>query len=212
MASTVESDGPTMSVTQVMVAQLKRVRRRRDVTVVDLAARCAHLGAVEITQNVLHNIEAGRRTVTLDQLAALALALDVAPVHLLTSPPDGRPVQVTPQARASSTTWDTWVHGKAPLPHQDERAFWAYRLEHTDPDDSGALIEMARARTTTATMKVATQIREDAANHLTHLAHLAHRALDDIDHATTTGNPTDITAALQRARTAITHATTTTAT
>jgi hypothetical protein len=57
----------------------------------ELAARCAELGAGHLTENVIENIESGRRDkqgrrrrdVTVDELLTLAVALNVAPVHLL---------------------------------------------------------------------------------------------------------------------------------
>jgi transcriptional regulator with XRE-family HTH domain len=199
-----EADQPaaagTVSVTRLLVTQLKRIRRRRDLTAPDLAARCAQLGAAEVTENVIRNIETGRRTVSVDQLAALALALDVAPVHLLSAPDtttDAPPVQVTATITVPAQAWGPWSQGTAPLPETDERAFWSYALEHSGPDQGRSLIEMARSRTVTALASVAGQLRDDADQQLHALAATGQQGLDEIEKALHDG---DITAALTAVR------------
>jgi transcriptional regulator with XRE-family HTH domain len=189
-----------VSATRLLVTQLKRARRRRDLTAPDLAARCAQLGAGEVTENVIRNIETGRRTVSVDQLAVLALALDVAPVHLLSAPDtatDAPPVQVTATITAPAQAWGPWTQGTAPLPETDERAFWAYALEHSGPDQGRSLIEMARTRTVTALASVAGQLREDADQQLRALADTGRQGLDEIEKALHEG---DISAALAAVR------------
>src|SRR5688572_453697 len=85
----------------VIAEHLKQLRRRRGYTVKDLAARCAELGAGELTGNVLTNIEVRRRDVSADELLVLALALDVAPTHLLSPAADAAAgLAVTPQVVA----------------------------------------------------------------------------------------------------------------
>jgi hypothetical protein len=125
------------TVTGTVVAQLKRLRRRREVTAAALAQRCATLGATEITEHVIRNIEVGRRTVSVDQVAVLALALDVSPAHLLcpARPREGQtgpaPIQVTQTVTAQPEEYAQWIRGDAPLPEGDEQAFYAYALENT---------------------------------------------------------------------------------
>ena len=192
------------SVTQAVVSQVKRLRRRRGLTSAALAERCAALGAPEVTDNVIRNIEIGRRTISVDQLAVLALALDVAPPHLLTPPdqdgPDG--VRVTSTVTADRSTWASWVRGNGPLPAGNESAFWAYALESAaDTEEGRALIDLARARTTAATGRVAMQLQAEAQARLEAVNDATDLALAEIERAVRDGASTDaVLESLERAR------------
>jgi transcriptional regulator with XRE-family HTH domain len=77
----------------VVGEQVVRLRKRAGVTREQLAERCAAVGYPGLTVNVLGAIETGRpskgertREVTVDELAGLALALDVPPVILVADP------------------------------------------------------------------------------------------------------------------------------
>jgi len=195
--------GGAQTVTELLVAQLKRIRRRRGLTVAALADRCAGLGSAETTANVLANIEAGRRQVNVNQLAALALALDVAPVHLLACP-DGQDVQVTSTACEPASAWQAWLLARAPLPEGDENAFWAYCLENADTDDaSRALIDLARQRTTATTHKIVSELQEHSQTQLTQLRSIADRGLDAIQEAASSGDAGQVLAAVKLARSLI---------
>jgi transcriptional regulator with XRE-family HTH domain len=75
----------------VVGARVRALRKARDWTTDQLAQRCAELGAPELTDQVLFNIEAGRpdkekrrrRYVTVEELLVLAQALTVSPADLL---------------------------------------------------------------------------------------------------------------------------------
>ena len=195
------------TVTQAVVSQVKRLRRRRGLTSAALAERCAALGAPEVTDNVIRNIEVGRRTISVDQLAVLALALDVAPPHLLTPPDqDGQDgsdgVQVTSTVTADRSTWASWVRGNGPLPAGNESAFWAYALESTsDTEEGRALIDLARARTTAATGRVAMQLQAEAQARLEAVNDATDLALAEIERAVRNGASTDaVLESLERAR------------
>ncbi|HEY6793503.1 MAG TPA: helix-turn-helix transcriptional regulator [Kineosporiaceae bacterium] len=202
------------TVTDVVVGQLRAVRRRRGLSAAELAARCAQLGAPEVTANVVANIESGRRQLNVDQLAILALALDVAPTHLLATNPPGTPsgttrederaVQVSDDVTAGPAAWQAWLSGRAPLPEQDETAFWAYCMEHADPGEAQTYIDLARSRTASAAMKVATQMRQETEAHLAHVRAVASRVLDEVALATEAGDAKEISTAISRARAAIT--------
>ena len=91
--------------TRVVAERVREVRKRRGWTMAQLAERCAAIGAPQITENALENLEYGRRgtrrAVTVDDLFALAVALDIAPVHLL----------VTPDEDETSARRRAWVRG-----------------------------------------------------------------------------------------------------
>ncbi len=81
------------------VAQnIREFRKRRGWKPADLAARCAELGADFVTDNVIENIEHGRRRdgarrrhITVDELVALARALAVTPADLCPDLAEGLP-------------------------------------------------------------------------------------------------------------------------
>ena len=80
-----------------MAARVREARKARGWQVADLAARCAELGHPELTENVLENIESGRRSrdgrrrraITVDELRVLADALGFSPVDVLDGLPPG---------------------------------------------------------------------------------------------------------------------------
>jgi transcriptional regulator with XRE-family HTH domain len=74
----------------VVAARIRAIRKERGLTPGDLAALCASAGASHLTENVIENIESGRRDkegrrrrdVSVDELFVLAAALG-EPVELL---------------------------------------------------------------------------------------------------------------------------------
>lgn len=107
----------------VVAARVRVVREKRRMSTPGLAARCAELGAPKLTAQALYKLEGQRgredrrpRPVTVDELLALALALDVAPVHLLVPVDDGdEPYQVTATAAAERFRVRAWIRGHALL-------------------------------------------------------------------------------------------------
>ena len=84
----------TDDVSDIIVQQVKALRRARGWSARELARHCAEAGAPDLTLSVLNNIETGRpdpktgerrRRVTVEELLALARALDVLPSALLES-------------------------------------------------------------------------------------------------------------------------------
>jgi transcriptional regulator with XRE-family HTH domain len=115
-------------------ARVRALRRRRALTIDDLAARCAKLGAPGLTRHVLYKIEASRdvpsrtpRPVTVDELLILAAALNCPPVSLLIPPDDHtEPYPVTPDLSAERGQVRAWVRGVVPLTDDDDpREFYA---------------------------------------------------------------------------------------
>lgn len=140
----------------LIAAHLKALRGRRGYTVKELAARCAELGAAELTANVLTNIEVRRRDVSSDELLVLALALDVAPAHLIT-PLAGSPeaLAVTPTHVVSAEAARLWIRGEAALLPDRARSYLEYAVERAGParrhaDDHAAAALRAGAAALTA--------------------------------------------------------------
>jgi transcriptional regulator with XRE-family HTH domain len=106
----------------VVAARVREVRGKRKLTVAELAARCAALGAPDLTAQALYKLEGRRpgklrpRPVTVDELLALAAALNCPPVSLLVPPDDsGRPYAVTAAVTASRFEVRAWIRGTGPL-------------------------------------------------------------------------------------------------
>jgi transcriptional regulator with XRE-family HTH domain len=109
-----------MTVSDITAATVREVRKRRGWSPADLATRCSELGASDLTENVIENIESRSRRggtkrprpVTVDELLALARALDIAPVYLLTGlGDDGKPYPITENVRESTFMVRKWIRG-----------------------------------------------------------------------------------------------------
>lgn len=105
--------GDTVSVAnspeQVLVIELRKWRERRGLRVVQLVDRVATLGG-SLSRQAIGKIEDGERKVTLDELAALAWALDVPPIFLILPLGTEPVVRVLPGRDVP--TWDAfrwWV-------------------------------------------------------------------------------------------------------
>ena len=103
--------------------RVRQVRVKRGWTTSQLAQRCERAGAPHLTPAVINDIETGRptagvrrRNITVDELLALALALNIAPLHLVVPIEDsGEPYHVTPAVTESRWRVRKWVRGFAPL-------------------------------------------------------------------------------------------------
>jgi transcriptional regulator with XRE-family HTH domain len=118
----------------VLAVQLKAARAARGLTVQQLAQRCAEIGAHDLTATMLYNIESGRpdkagnrrRFVTVDELLILAVALEVAPVHLLVPLEDQASYEVTTGRTVQASLARDFVRGVHPLDGMDMRSFYSW--------------------------------------------------------------------------------------
>lgn len=94
-----------------------------------LAARCAEIGAPQLTVDALYLVENGRREpdtgrrrrkVTVDELLALALAFDMSPLYLLL-PREEADVHLTSTVSRSAVKVFRWLVDEEPmwLTHED---------------------------------------------------------------------------------------------
>ena len=188
---------PDRTVTGTVVAQLRRLRRRRDLTAAGLAARCADLGSPELSEHVIRNIEVGRRTISVEQLAVLALALDVSPSHLLcpARPREGQagpgPIRLTPSVIAEADEYTHWIRGDAPLPAGDEQAFYAYALENTpSAKERQAMVAYARHRVRDRSARLVQELQADADARIADARKETRKLIDDLTTAITSGAAT----------------------
>lgn len=153
------------SPSDVVGARVLKIRGKRRWTRAQLGERCSAAGASWITASVINDIETGRkstagrrrRQVTVDELLALSLALDVSPLHLLvpTFPQpelaedgettDNEPYPVTPGFEAPCWQVRQFVQGYEPLPGQDVLQFLTERPKQNQPPED-ALLELTRRR------------------------------------------------------------------
>ncbi|WP_108986970.1 helix-turn-helix domain-containing protein [Streptomyces coelicoflavus] len=104
-------------------ARTKQLRGHRGWTAAELGARLKPYG-LRWDRSIVANFEAGRRrTVSVNELLALALVFDVAPVNLLV-PVNDAPYQVAANRVEDADTVRAWVRGQKPLPGVDERTFF----------------------------------------------------------------------------------------
>ena len=117
----------------VVAARVKKVRGKRHLTVAELAARCAALGAPELTAQALYKLEGRRpgklrpRPVTVDELLVLALALNVAPVHLLVPTDYSEGYRITGAVSTDASSARAWIRGVLGLqiPGEDAREYYS---------------------------------------------------------------------------------------
>lgn len=136
--------------TAVVARRVQELRKAQGLSAQELAERLAQHWP-ELDRSILANLESGRRrSVSVDEVLVLALALNVAPVHLFV-PVTEEPVHVGAHKIPSPVARD-WVRGGTPLEGQDARLFrtqvpeseWAdYEASRDVPVMSAA--ELARA-------------------------------------------------------------------
>ena len=119
----------------VVAQRIKDLRKSRRWSLEDLAEQCSEkAGADQLTANAIENIEHGRRDkdrrrrrmITVDELLVFAVALDVAPVHLLVPTEDDEaPYRITPKNGVRRGRARAWIRGLFPLPSTDERVYFS---------------------------------------------------------------------------------------
>jgi transcriptional regulator with XRE-family HTH domain len=113
--------------TRAVARRVREVRVKRGLSGGKLADRMTALG-IRWDRSIVANLESGRRgQLSVDELLALAAALNVAPVHLLVAPEDyDAPYEVTPEVTYSASGVRAWIRGIHPLGDDgDPREFFA---------------------------------------------------------------------------------------
>ncbi|MCX5270986.1 helix-turn-helix domain-containing protein [Streptomyces virginiae] len=106
----------------VIGERTRQLRQRKGWTAAELGDRMSDLG-VKWDRSIVANLENGRRkSVSVGELLGLAMALDVAPVHILIPPSGGR-YKPAPNAEYDAGAVREWVRGHGALPGTDLRIF-----------------------------------------------------------------------------------------
>lgn len=128
-------------------ANLRELRAQRGISLRDLSQRLEQLGH-PVLPSGLSKLETGDRRADVDDLIAIAVALDISPNRLLLpETADDETIELTPQSEASARSAWRWATGDAPLPpdHDIDRAA-RFRDENRphDPGDSTPLSEVEK--------------------------------------------------------------------
>ncbi|ADD45054.1 helix-turn-helix domain-containing protein [Stackebrandtia nassauensis] len=118
----IEGEGHTPP-SSVARHRLRQLRDRLGLTVDDVVERCRRLGATDVTDNIIWNIESGRRKLSLDVTVTLAAALGVPFMSLLVPDDPDATIHATPAVPVSPNRFAAWSTGTAPLPGADAGAF-----------------------------------------------------------------------------------------
>jgi transcriptional regulator with XRE-family HTH domain len=106
----------------IAIERIRELRRGRGWTQQDLADRLNHLGA-HTDRAAVAKVEVRKRGLSLNELFQYALALDVAPVHLVAPPDSDEPVSLGPNMECAPAEMRAWVRGELPL-FQDPRVYF----------------------------------------------------------------------------------------
>jgi len=121
----------------VVAGQVRWLRDRRGISQQQLA------DSLGWTQSQVARLETGKRSISVADLLALAWALDVAPVYLLSgSFTESGDVPIAEQLRVDPTDMRNWVRGWEPLPGSNYRRFF----ENVPDDEWYASRETAQQR------------------------------------------------------------------
>jgi transcriptional regulator with XRE-family HTH domain len=100
---------------------------------------------IDESQSTVARIESGDRSITIEELFKIALALDVAPVHLLGAGFVGDSVPIAGKVRVKPSEARAWIRGKHPInrPGADFRKFL---FENIPDDEAEELFTAKRTR------------------------------------------------------------------
>lgn len=154
-----------------VAANIKALREAQGISLRMLSARLTELGRPIITSGI-HKIETGQRRVDVDELVALALALDVSPNRLLL-PPEARTdrsVDLTPEVTipTEDAAW-RWATGEyypfpldAPTPASEVVRFMAANRPHASGNLATLEAEIAKHLSELKPVARATKAAEQA--------------------------------------------------
>jgi transcriptional regulator with XRE-family HTH domain len=108
----------------VAIERIRQLRKRHAFTQQDLADRLNLLGA-QTDRAAVAKVELGKRGLSLNELFQYAMALDVAPVHLVSPPDSDEPISLGPNMTVSPDEMRAWVKGDHPLAWQDVRTYYS---------------------------------------------------------------------------------------
>ncbi|WP_156937723.1 hypothetical protein [Haloglycomyces albus] len=176
--------------TALIAHRMATVMKQRGMTVRSLAERLADMGRVDITVHRLYNIHNHRVAIPVDVVLAVAAALDVAPLVLMTSATgegDGS-VEVMPSQQVSRERFNDWMTAQRPLPGADVEAFADHRpagmsvaAGHVSPDERAQALARHLSDRVAAAEEIMTTLKDEVTQFSHELADLDEADLDDSD-------------------------------
>jgi transcriptional regulator with XRE-family HTH domain len=125
------------SPSETFAKELGRTRESKRITQQQLCERLEEMG-VRIDRTAVGKIETGKRSVTVDELFALAAALRVSPLTLVIPRADPM-MRVTPKYEVPSGEVQQWVRGiRFQFPDENESADLRYFYEESRTDGEAA--------------------------------------------------------------------------
>jgi transcriptional regulator with XRE-family HTH domain len=116
----------TLTLDRSLARRVRTLREHQGLTQQELADRLKKLG-VPIDRSAVARLERGRRGMTVAEMLALALALSVAPVHLLVDPDSDEPITLISHGLPlpPAEMIRGWIRGELPIPPQNTRTYFA---------------------------------------------------------------------------------------
>ncbi len=130
---------------EVFRHRLREAREARGMSQRELVMRVNSSLGLDMKQPTVTRIERGERKVTLDEMVVFALALDVAPVHLLVPIDSDEPIRLAPNLEASPYDTRAWIRGAMPL-FQDPRVYFS-TVPRTEFDAAHGALESWQQQT-----------------------------------------------------------------
>lgn len=99
--------------------EIRALRQEADMSTYQLADVLDGIGWPRLRAAAISKIETGRRALSVDDLVAIATALDVSPLRIMLGDPDrppDEPVALTPAvSRSRARAWADWANDALPL-------------------------------------------------------------------------------------------------
>lgn len=111
------------AVGKVFARRLREARNARGWTQDDLSRELSELDA-PMDRTTIAKLEKGQRQARIEELIAIAAALDVAPVHLLVPFDGAHSVALTPRLDVGTEKARRWIRGREPLKRSNQRFYW----------------------------------------------------------------------------------------
>lgn len=118
------------TVSDLIAARIRKLRKARGMSGADLAAACAEAGLPGLTAQAIYKLEAQRtnrapRPVSVDELLTLAYVLDVAPVHLIAGLDDDVAMPLGAGWTVDAAGARMWIRGLAPIRDRNRKLYEA---------------------------------------------------------------------------------------
>jgi transcriptional regulator with XRE-family HTH domain len=121
MARAQQPESPA-EVGEVFSSRLREARDARRWTQQELSARLAELGA-PMDRTTIAKLEKGQRQARVEELVAIAVALDVSPLYLILPLRLDAKVKLAPKLVVEAIEALNWASGKGPLDRANERTY-----------------------------------------------------------------------------------------